>query len=332
MITLNEIIEKQKQDQSPYKVAVCITSYNQKEYIEDALKSVLHQKTDFPFLIVVGDDFSTDGSVELLKKYQREYPEIIKLVLQKENHGLFYNRRQIIESCDAPYIAFCDGDDYWTDDHCLQKKVDFLESHLNYIGYQTGCYCKRGDVVTTLTDLEEKDCCYDFTKQDALKNQYPGLINGFFFRNIYRYMPKELFEIYMDVPIDDSGKLPIVAGIIAPIYRQDHKATFIYRYHDGSMERENERVNMCQRLFLSHLKYDQMIKQLFGQEFQMDFDDQLMTLITDAFVTAAKSTFRHEGQENWRQFRFLYHYGYFSKSKIRKAILKKITSKLIRYK
>lgn len=128
MISLEEILEKQKRDSSKYKVAVCVTSYNQSDVIENALEGILNQKTTFPFLIVVGDDCSTDGSMELLKSYQENYPDRIRLVLQPENVGLFQNRKAIFKCCDAPYIAFCDGDDYWIDENCLQKNMIFWKN------------------------------------------------------------------------------------------------------------------------------------------------------------------------------------------------------------
>lgn len=174
MISLEEILEKQKRDSSKYKVAVCVTSYNQSDVIEDALEGILNQKTTFPLLIVVGDDCSTDGSMELLKSYQENYPDRIRLVLQPENVGLFQNRKAIFKCCDAPYIAFCDGDDYWIDENCLQKKYDFLEKHPNYIGYQTACFDRSGDEITSVSDLEKRNCFFDFTKENALKNEYPG--------------------------------------------------------------------------------------------------------------------------------------------------------------
>ena len=71
---------------------------------------------------------------------------------------------------------------------------------------------------------------FDFTKENALKNEYPGQVGGFFFRNIYKYMPEEDFEKYTDIPIDDSGKLPIMAAIIAPVFRQDRNATFVIEF------------------------------------------------------------------------------------------------------
>lgn len=321
MITLNEIIEKQKQDPSPYKVAICVTSYNQKEYIEDALKGLLQQKTTFSYIIVVGDDCSTDGSQDILMKYRNEYPDKIKLLLHQKNMGLYKNRKQIFLNCDAPYIAFCDGDDYWITEDCLQKKVDFLEENISYIGYQTACYRRKDDNISADTDLEEKNCFFDFQIENAKKNEYPGQVGGFFFRNIYRYMDEKDFQIYTDTSIDDSGKLPIVAGIIAPIYRQDRKPTFIYRFHEESMERQKEKTNMCKKLFLSHLQYEKMVKTLFNNEVTMNIQEQLMKLITDSFITAVKSGFAGKAaKENWQQFGFLYHYGYFSKKQIRNAI------------
>ena len=87
MISLDEILVKQKADTSKYKVAVCVTSYNQQDVIEDALNGILKQKTTFPFLIVVGDDYSTDGTRDILKRYKEQYPDTIELILQPHNLG-----------------------------------------------------------------------------------------------------------------------------------------------------------------------------------------------------------------------------------------------------
>lgn len=125
MIKLQELLDQQEKEKSKYKVAICVTSYNQINYIEKALTSLLHQKTDFPYLIVVGDDCSTDGSCELLKSIQKDNSDRVKILFQSKNAGLFQNRKSIFLQCDAPYIAFCDGDDYWIDDTVLQKRWIF---------------------------------------------------------------------------------------------------------------------------------------------------------------------------------------------------------------
>lgn len=114
----------------------CIT-YNQARYIEDALKGFLMQKTDFKYEVVVHDDASTDGTTDIIRNYERLYPDIITAYIEKDNQwkkgglpriiGLLnkYHRR-------GKYIALCEGDDYWTDPHKLQRQVDFLETHMEY--------------------------------------------------------------------------------------------------------------------------------------------------------------------------------------------------------
>ena len=88
MISLDEILVKQKADTSKYKVAVCVTSYNQQDVIEDALNGILKQKTTFPFLIVVGDDYSTDGTTEIIQKYASIDKRIIHIIPERKDLGI----------------------------------------------------------------------------------------------------------------------------------------------------------------------------------------------------------------------------------------------------
>ena len=107
----------------------CIT-FNQESYIEDALKGFLVQKTNFPIEVLIHDDASTDRTADIIRKYEREYPNIIKPILQTENQ---YSKKICINStfnynrARGIYIAMCEGDDYWTNDHKLQQQFDFME-------------------------------------------------------------------------------------------------------------------------------------------------------------------------------------------------------------
>jgi len=115
-----------------YLVDVNIAVYNHALFLEKTLDSVLEQKTNFPFRLLIGDDFSTDGSIEILKRYEREFPDKIKVIYQPKNLGLNSPERNgiiILRKSTAKYIALLDGDDYWTDAYKLQKQVDFLESN-----------------------------------------------------------------------------------------------------------------------------------------------------------------------------------------------------------
>ena len=111
------------------KVQVICVTYNQKDYIKEALDSFLMQKTNFKFEVLVGDDCSTDGTSDIVAKYAEKYPEIIKHIRRPKNLGALTNFMDLCEQITAPYVAFCDGDDYWTDENKLQKQFDFMEAN-----------------------------------------------------------------------------------------------------------------------------------------------------------------------------------------------------------
>ena len=96
----------------------------------------LQQKTNFPIEVLIHDDASTDGTQDIIREYEKKYPNIVKPIYQKENQyskgvkvSLVYNYSR----ARGKYIALCEGDDYWTDPYKLQKQVDFLESHPDYV-------------------------------------------------------------------------------------------------------------------------------------------------------------------------------------------------------
>ena len=113
------------------KVSVFMITYNHEKYIAEALDSILMQKTDFDFDIVIGEDCSTDATRRIVLEYSRKYPDKIKLLLHNVNVGFISNMMYVLEACTGKYVAMCEGDDYWTDPFKLQKQVDFLEASLD---------------------------------------------------------------------------------------------------------------------------------------------------------------------------------------------------------
>ncbi len=108
------------------KLSVCITSYNQARYIEEALDSVINQKCDFDFEIVIGDDASSDGTQEILRDYQRRYPDLIRIYLNSRNIGYLQNLDRTNREGRGEYIAIFDGDDIMLPGK-LQRQVCFLD-------------------------------------------------------------------------------------------------------------------------------------------------------------------------------------------------------------
>jgi len=111
-------------------VSVLIVTYNHENYIRQCLEGIVMQKTTFPIEVIVGEDCSTDNTRSIVQEFEQRYPQVIKPVYHEKNVG---GRRNAYEYCypllKGRYIAFCEGDDYWTDPYKLQKQVDFLEQH-----------------------------------------------------------------------------------------------------------------------------------------------------------------------------------------------------------
>ena len=119
-------------------VSVRLMTYNHAPFIKNAMQGIMMQKTSFKIEVVVGDDFSKDNTLEIIKKFSDT--ENIKLKIlnreihddywfQRQENGRIYNFYNILKNCKGNYIALLDGDDYWTDPYKLQKQVDFLEEN-----------------------------------------------------------------------------------------------------------------------------------------------------------------------------------------------------------
>ncbi|WP_051285438.1 glycosyltransferase family 2 protein [Aequorivita capsosiphonis] len=119
----------------PLVSILCVT-YNHEKYIRHCLESLVSQKCDFLFEILIHDDASTDATQTIIKEFQHKYPELVKPILQTENQwskkagGI--NLRFNYPRAKGKYIALCDGDDYWIGEDKLQKQVAFLESNPDY--------------------------------------------------------------------------------------------------------------------------------------------------------------------------------------------------------
>lgn len=129
--------------------------YNHKPYLRDFFQGILMQQTNFRFILIVHDDKSTDGSTDIICEYAEKYPDIIKPILESENQ---YSKKdgsidrimyEAISSSGAKYIAFCEGDDYWSDPLKLQMQVDFLQSHIDY----GMCYSKVAKLLQNKNEI-----------------------------------------------------------------------------------------------------------------------------------------------------------------------------------
>ncbi len=116
-------------------VSIICNAYNHELYIREALESFIMQKTTFPFEVLVHDDASTDNTAAIIREYEEKYPDIIKPIYQNENQhsqGIKIILTYQLIRAKGKYIAFCEGDDYWTDPYKLQKQFDIMEKNSQY--------------------------------------------------------------------------------------------------------------------------------------------------------------------------------------------------------
>lgn len=171
-------------------VSIRCLVYNHEPYLRQCLDGFVMQKTNFRFEAIVHDDASTDGTAAIVKEYAEKYPDIIKPIFETENQ---YSKRdgsirRIMNNAicqTAKYIAFCEGDDYWTDPLKLQKQFDFMEANPEYglvytetifynqkkqryeerFGYPCNSFediIKKGNPIPTLTAMIHKGLLFKY--------------------------------------------------------------------------------------------------------------------------------------------------------------------------
>lgn len=200
-------------DSEDVKVSISVVSYNQEKYIRQCLMSLVSQKTNFKYEIVVCDDCSTDGTGKIISELAGKYPEKIKAHFNRKNLGVTRNSRKVSKFCNGKYIACCDGDDFWCDDERLQRDVDFLEKNPDYIAV-----CGRTKVVDEdgneikdgMTGLRVNFWDFDkpeFNIKDFEAWKMPGHGSAITARNYYLTHPeyRKLLTYFSDMVGDRVG-------------------------------------------------------------------------------------------------------------------------------
>lgn len=164
-------------------ITIIIPSYNKEKYIAQALDSVFIQETSYDYHIIVADDCSEDRTVEIVKEYQKKYPDKITLLTSDKNLKLFKNVLRAYEITKTDYFCVLDPDDYWTDKRKIQKALDFLEENKDYTIYATNTLILMPD--GTNKDFSKRKNVTDSSFDDFLNGKAAlGHTLGSTFRNV----------------------------------------------------------------------------------------------------------------------------------------------------
>lgn len=211
-------------------VSVCTITYNHEQFIEQAILSVLEQKIDFRIEFIIGDDFSKDGNRAIINKYYELYPDIIVPLLPPHNLGAKQNAINCLQRCTGKYIAFLEGDDYWSDPYKLAKQVAFMEARPEY----TMCFTDADVIDETGRELGnpfEPATREDYTIEDVIMADKVFIPTAtLFFRNLLPNPIPKFFreaisgDIAIHLVISHQGKIRRIPGVTA-----------IYRHHPGGI-------------------------------------------------------------------------------------------------
>lgn len=213
-------------------VTVSVVTYNHEQFISKALDSVLSQDTSFDYEVLVGDDDSTDGTREIIKEYKNRYPDRIRLELLDKNVASYGGGRSLppgkwnfinnINKAKGKYIAYLEGDDYWTDQSKLQIQYDILESDENCSICYTNCKISTGGY----RGPSQGEGYYDFPF--VLRYNPFHASTAMFRRKIFQVIPEWFYKMpgwayYLLVHAASKGD----------VFYKDI-CTAIYRIHDES--------------------------------------------------------------------------------------------------
>ena len=204
--------------------AIFMVTYNHEKYIRQAVKSIVSQKTNFPYQLFIGEDCSTDNTRAICLELKEKYPDKITLLLHEKNIGALKNAFQVYKACIeyGKYTAICEGDDYWTDENKLQKQVDFLEANPDF-----NICCHRANV------LNEKNKTFKtpkvlkqsvFTQEDVANHNFLQTLTEVFRNSAWKGLSEGYFnsisgDYFVNMMLSETGKIKYMPDVMA-VYRQ----------------------------------------------------------------------------------------------------------------
>lgn len=174
-------------------VSVCIITWNHERFIAQALDSVFEQRTTFEYEVVIGVDYSTDRTRDIVEAYAARYPDAIRPKFYEERVGLKTNFVETLGRCRGKYVAVLSGDDYWIDPYKLQRQVQFLDNNPDYslVGDNAIVFSEESATVVRLARTSV--VALDVATSELMVHN-PFIASTVMFRNIVKEFPAVYFE------------------------------------------------------------------------------------------------------------------------------------------
>ena len=257
-------------------------TYNHEAYIAQAIEGVLIQETDFPVLLVIGDDGSTDRTPEICQEYQRLHPGRLNVLRRERNLGMSKNFIDTLSHCKGEYVALCEGDDYWTDPKKLQKQIDFLRNNPDF----TVCF-HNALIVYENEDkaphLSNSKASEELGFDDIIDRRFFMTASCVFRNGQFGQLPDSLilFDWVLHLLNSKNGKIKYLPDVMA-VYRKQVSG-WSTRSQKTKMKDVVGAIEAC--------------KEYFGEEYITKFD----TCLATTYAADSLFYFQHRDYDEFRE-------------------------------
>lgn len=235
-------------------VSIVCNAYNHERYIRSALDGFVMQKTTFPFEVLIHDDASTDATADIIREYEKQYPDILKPIYSTENQ---YSKRDgslariQYGRVRGKYIAFCEGDDYWTDPLKLQKQYDLLEANPEINICATAALMETNGEITGKQAPANKDKV--FSVEEIIRGGGGFVASAsLMYRTSVREDPLPFFfTLRLDYTLQIAGSLPGGMAYLADttcVYRMSTQGSWSERMSADTEKKKLHHQRVCRML------------------------------------------------------------------------------------
>lgn len=309
------------------KVSVCCLVYNHEKYLRQCLDSILMQETNFKYEILIHDDASTDGSADIIREYERKFPDIIKPIYQTENQ--YSKKIQISWTYQYPrvkgkYLAWCEGDDFWCDSQKLQMQYDILEqnskcvfcAHTVQEVFEDGIYSQE---MYPNFNLEEGILEADRWMECLLsQNKYIFQTSSYFLRKeVIMSKIRNIPQFVLASPVGDYP-LMMLAAIEGDAYYIKKPMSCYRKGSNGSwsstvFQNNKRRINTYKKAIVSYQLYKEESNHRFDTyvDVKIAFDEFRMYGLMKDYKKMLKSKYKFlMNQQTLKEKLYIYIFGY----------------------
>jgi len=222
---------KQKKE---IKVSILCITYNQEDFVRQALESFVTQKTNFNFEVIIGDDHSTDRTTSIIAEFEKKFPKTIRPIYRNKNIGISNNLFDIFQKANGEYISMCAGDDFFTDTQKIQTQSDFLDENPDYsfCFHLTKVFFENNEEKETLfPDLRKTN---KFTLKTLLEDNFLQANSVMYRKTNYKNLPSDIIpeDWYLHLYHAKNGKIGFINKVMSA-YRK-HKGSIWWNTHKNA--------------------------------------------------------------------------------------------------